>query len=403
MIGAGRAAPARHRFRRLAVSLLCSAVASVILLGASLSRRVHRMLLTTADGYCARDSVDTSRHAKWGWHRSAVRSGLVSGTCFDDPVARASLAVVISHYDEPVAWLTQLREHGLLHAHLVHHSNLDARTSGHWADLAGGGAAAASGVEPDWVRAGIVHGVPVSVVRNRGEEALAFAHWVHAHYDELPPFVAFVHAPSSDDGAGTPHFPMAVAARLRATCISDNRSYLDLNGWPDCQDHTLDLGGEGRLRCLTEKPRWHFNRERRRLLYLRLRQAWRHTLGGALGPLPERVIADCCAQFVARREALQRLSRETWALLVRALQAEPTETEEEEEQQQQQQQQEQQQTGSSRYDAEVTLALNDAAFQNPAMLNTPFLKHGMLEGHALELLWRYLLGAPNSDYIAESC
>ena len=37
------------------------------------------------------------------------------------------------------------------------------------------------------------------------------------------------------------------------------------------------------------------------------------------------------------------------------------------------------------------------------MLDTPFLRSGKLNGHALELLWRTLLGAPDSDYAAEEC
>ena len=31
------------------------------------------------------------------------------------------------------------------------------------------------------------------------------------------------------------HMPQSVPQRLRHTCVSDRRHYLDLNGWPDCK------------------------------------------------------------------------------------------------------------------------------------------------------------------------
>ena len=53
--------------------------------------------------YCARDTIDTSRHARWGFHGREVRAGRLNGTCFAS--SAEDVAVVISHFDEDLEWL----------------------------------------------------------------------------------------------------------------------------------------------------------------------------------------------------------------------------------------------------------------------------------------------------------
>lgn len=250
----------RNRSRVRWIRVLPLAIAAACL--APLLRPLWAWLTNAAadpDAYCADGTGTTAVEALWGWHRQAVRSGRVNGTCFDEPSGAARLAVVVSAYDEDLSWVERLSTLGLSSTTVYLHEGPTRTRSHHSVWEQGQGQEQVPGTieevdeekeveetvehEQEGADAERLHGARLVRLPNLGDEALAVATFVAEHYEALPEWVAFVQGAEASS-----HLPMAMPERLRATCLAHDRHYLDLNGWPACHDPLFTT--EGRLRCI---------------------------------------------------------------------------------------------------------------------------------------------------------
>ena len=116
-----------------------------------------------------------------------------------------------------------------------------------------------------------------SVVPNSGNEASAYLKYIVDHYDDLPPYVAFVHGHDK-------------AWHMKNGGILQQLDRLNLDG---VTFHTLN-------NCFTQV--WKAGDES----YDALQTYWPREFERWLGPLPTQLCHDCCAQFVVSRDTIRK-------------------------------------------------------------------------------------------------
>eukprot|EP00242_Pyramimonas_sp_CCMP2087_P001595 CAMPEP_0198231236 /NCGR_PEP_ID=MMETSP1445-20131203/115094_1 /TAXON_ID=36898 /ORGANISM="Pyramimonas sp., Strain CCMP2087" /LENGTH=323 /DNA_ID=CAMNT_0043911837 /DNA_START=150 /DNA_END=1121 /DNA_ORIENTATION=+ len=162
-------------------------------------------------------------------------------------------------------------------------------------------------------------------VPNRGREATAYIKFILDQYDTLPPVVAFIHAHRKSW-----HQIDMVETLRHFLTVGDNSTW----GYMSLNDATKPGGGVMKgwqsanvtkqtqpLTCYTEFSKGP-NKEPRSNEYADLRKFWAVLYGQYLGPMPERIYQDCCAQFAVTRGAIRRWPKRfyqglyDWLLLV---------------------------------------------------------------------------------------
>lgn len=197
--------------------------------------------------------------------------------------------VVVARYNEDIAWLDHLRAHSI---------NVEVLQS----------------KDPN----------APNFVENFGNEAMKYLRFFYDHYEHLPSRMLLIHAGARDWHDPRPknetlvNWDWTVAERngglaylpTAAPCL------LEDHGTPNAERHTA-LGRWDHVKDSDDSSECLELEEHSAPQMQAVREAWHEAFESELGPLPQRWVSPCCAQFEVTSAAVRRHSRAFYGSLIR--------------------------------------------------------------------------------------
>lgn len=214
------------------------------------------------------------------WRHLTVDRRACRGKFNADAEQIHNVMIVAAQFEEDVHWLQEC----VPYPHIIYTHNPHA--------------------PPLRIRAKTIQGV-VSVRPNAGREASLYLKYILDNYEDLRPVTAFIHA----HRAAWHHRDMVHT--LRYVHEAPRWGYMRLNDATEAGGSHLDptwaaddVSMQSQpMDCYSESAQG-LNAENRRLTYADISRVWRRVFEEHLGPLPEVIHHDCCAQFAVTREVI---------------------------------------------------------------------------------------------------